>query len=110
MLGFLLSPLSWWNDLFINLPLATGMAWLAAWFHPPAFETALIVAYWMTNVLGLLLLHLGVRHASIQDQPKLGWRRELLVNLVVSLVYTLLIVLLVRLGMLKPIGSYFAGN
>lgn len=26
--GYLLSPFSWWNDLYINFPIAYGMAYL----------------------------------------------------------------------------------
>lgn len=29
-IGFMLSPLSWWNDLFVNVPLALGFAWLVS--------------------------------------------------------------------------------
>ena len=25
MIGFLLSPLSWWNDAFVNIPIAYGI-------------------------------------------------------------------------------------
>jgi hypothetical protein len=108
--GFMLSPLSWWNDLFVNVPLAAGAAWLVAWFHPPAFRPALIAAYWLTNVLGLVLMHLGLRRAAPVDAPKLGWKRELLVDIAVSLGYTLLIVLLVQFGILKPFSGYFTAK
>src|ERR1035438_1053489 len=43
MIGFMLSPLSWWNDLFVNVPLALAFAWLVSWFYKPAFTTALVV-------------------------------------------------------------------
>ena len=39
--GFLLSPLSWWNDLVINIPLALGFAWAVSYFWHGAFE-----AFW----------------------------------------------------------------
>ena len=55
-IGFLLSPLSWWNDLIINVPLAVGFAWLVSLVYKPAFEVAVIVGYWLTNVLGFVLL------------------------------------------------------
>src|SRR5262249_26236206 len=51
-IGFMLSPLSWWNDLFVNVPLAVGFAWLVAFFYRPAFESAVIIGYWLTNLIG----------------------------------------------------------
>ena len=42
-IGFLLSPLSWWNDLFVNVPLALGFAWLVSLLYPPAFTVAAVV-------------------------------------------------------------------
>jgi hypothetical protein len=49
MVGFMLSPLSWWNDLFVNVPIAIGLAWLASLVYKPAFATALLLGYWLTN-------------------------------------------------------------
>jgi hypothetical protein len=40
----MLSPLSWWNDLFVNLPLALVFAWLVGLFYKPAFEIAWVAA------------------------------------------------------------------
>ena len=109
-IGFMLSPLSWWNDLFVNVPLAVGAAWLVALAYPPAFHVAAVVAYWLTNVLGLVLMHRGARQALGTGQPKSTRRRELLLDLGVSLAYTLLIMLLIRLKLLQPIGDYFTGT
>ncbi len=110
LIGFLLSPLSWWNDLVVNVPLAVGAAWLVAWVHPPAFQAAAVVAYWLTNVLGLVLLHKGARQAAGAEKPAMSRRRELLLDLAVSAAYTLLIVLLIQLKVLQPVGDYFAGR
>src|SRR5438105_1453125 len=40
-IGFMLSPLSWWNDLFVNIPIAWVFAWFASIFYKPAFYPAL---------------------------------------------------------------------
>ena len=104
-IGFLLSPLSWWNDLLVNVPLAVGFAWLLSLIYPPAFTTAAVIGYWLTNVLGFLLMHLGARRALASDQPAYRWphlRRDLFV----SLVYTALILVLVKFGVLKPVADY----
>src|SRR5437762_2871403 len=55
--GFMLSPLSWWNDLVVNVPLALAFAWLVSWFYRGAFAASFILGYWLTNVLGLVLMH-----------------------------------------------------
>jgi hypothetical protein len=62
-IGFMLSPLSWWNDAFVNFPLAIGFGWLVALAFEPAFEPAVVFGYWLTNVLGLVLMHKGAQRA-----------------------------------------------
>ena len=104
--GFMLSPLSWWNDLFVNVPLALAFAWGVSLFYRPAFEASLIVGYWLTNVLGFVLMHKGAQ-AMLSETEKKYSRRELLKDVVVSLIYTVVIVALVKMGILKPVESYF---
>ena len=105
-IGYMLSPLSWWNDLFVNVPLAVAFAWVVSAFYRPAFTGALILGYWLTNVLGFVLLHKGAQQVLAKQDRKYS-RRELIKDLAVSLVYTVVIVVLVKLGVLKPIQSYF---
>jgi hypothetical protein len=107
-LGFLLSPLSWWNDLFVNLPLAIALGWVAGLVYRPAFAPAVVVGYWLTNVLGLVLLHQGTRRALTETRPYS--RRDLARDLLISLLYTLLIVLLLRFHVLQPVTAYFSGG
>jgi hypothetical protein len=105
-IGFMLSPLSWWNDLFVNVPLAVGFAWLVSLVYKPAFIAAAIVGYWLTNVLGFVLLHKGAQQTfTREDKPYI--RRSLVRDILISLLYTLLIVVLVKLGVLKPVTDYF---
>ncbi len=105
-LGFMLSPLSWWNDLFVNLPLALAFAWTVALFFPKAFEASVVVGYWLTNVLGFILMHKGAQ-AMVSKENKTSARRELAWDIVISILYTLLIVVLIKTGVLKPIARYF---
>jgi hypothetical protein len=113
VLGFMLSPLSWWNDAFVNVPLALVFAWLvsslcAKSWRETVFEVALIVGYWLTNVLGFVLMHSGARRLLVkaESQPTSA-RGELKKDLLVSLAYTVLIVIRIKLGVLKPIEGYF---
>jgi hypothetical protein len=109
VLGYMLSPLSWWNDTFVNLPLALAFAWLVSFFYQRAFGVSLVLGYWLTNVLGFVLMHKGAQQMLTEKEKKYS-RRDLLRDLTISLLYTLLIVLLVRLGILKPIQNYFDGK
>jgi hypothetical protein len=105
--GFMLSPLSWWNDLFVNVPLAVAFAWLVSLFYRPAFSTSLVVGYWLTNVLGFVLMHKGAQKMVTDSNQKYS-RRDLVRDLGVSLLYTALIVALIKFGVLKPIRNYFS--
>ena len=106
IVGFMLSPLSWWNDLLVNVPLALAFAWLVSFFYRPAFEACLIAGYWLTNVLGFVLMHKGAQ-TMLSEKPKRYSRRDFLRDVAISLLYTGLIVALVKFGVLKPVQSYF---
>ncbi len=106
-IGFMLSPLSWWNDLVVNIPLALGFAWAVSALWPGAFRSSLVIGYWLTNVLGFVLMHKGAQ--QMLTERKAYSRRELLKDVAISLAYTLLIVVLVRLKVLQPIAHYFRG-
>jgi hypothetical protein len=113
VIGFMLSPLSWWNDLVVNIPLALVFAWAVGLvYHPAAvpdsgaFQVSVIVGYWLTNVLGLVLMHKGINW-TMSSEKKSSPRRELLKDVLISLAYTALIVVLLKLGLLKPFENYF---
>jgi hypothetical protein len=106
MAGYMLSPLSWWNDAFVNLPLALVFAWVVSAPYRPAFGVSLVVGYWLTNVLGFVLMHKGAQQMLSKELKKYS-RRELARDLAISLLYTGVIVLLIHIGVLKPFESYF---
>ena len=106
VIGYMLSPLSWWNDMFVNVPLALVFAWLVSLFYRPAFEVCVIVGYWLTNVLGLVLMHKGAEKV-LSEKDKAYSRRDLLRDVCISLLYTALIVTLLKLKILQPIEYYF---
>ncbi len=107
-IGFMLSPLSWWNDAFVNLPLAIAFAWLVALLYPPAFAAAVVIGYWLTNVLGFILMHKGAIKALGKDDSAPYTLRRFAKDLLISLAYTCLILLLVRFKVLQPITHYFS--
>ena len=105
-IGYMLSPLSWWNDLFVNVPLALAFAWVISLFYQPAFAASLVLGYWLTNVLGFILMHKGAQKLLSEKPGRYSWR-DLARDVGISLLYTALIVVLVKFGVLKPIQSYF---
>jgi len=105
-IGFMLSPLSWWNDAFVNLPLAVGFGWLVALLYKPAFKPAVVFGYWLTNVLGFVLMHKGAQKIALGDKAKPYSRRTLVRDLAISLVYTALIVVLLKMSLLQPFQDY----
>jgi hypothetical protein len=114
VLGFMLSPLSWWNDAVVNLPLALMFAWLVGVFYKPAaekgsaaFDAMVILGYWITNILGFILMHKGAKQVLSKTDSKYTWR-TFSKDLAISLIYTGVIVVLIKLGVLQPIQDYFA--
>src|ERR1700686_4556166 len=94
-IGFMLSPLSWWNDMFVNVPLALAFAWLVSLPYKPAFTASLVVGYWLTNVVGFILMHKGAQQVLSKEQKRYS-RRDLAKDVAISLLYTLLIIVLVK--------------
>lgn len=92
--GYMLSPLSWWNDLFFNLPIAYAFGYAIGWAYPQAFLPATVVGYWISNVLGILMMQSGALDMVRPDQPR-SWQRDLWVGLGSSTLYTVVIVGLV---------------
>lgn len=116
LVGFLLSPLSWWNDALINLPLAYLLSWPFALLDERLFLPAFLAAYWAGNVLGFMLIHWGA--IGLRDKPNpaaataetsarqrvVDWtfyrRGSLVRDLLIALLYSLLVVALVKLGLI----------
>ncbi len=106
-IGYIFSPLSWWNDLFVNIPIAYAFGWLASLISKSAFLSVFIAAYWLTNVAGLIMLHKGIqRIAAKEDEKKTYSAIDLVRDIVLSLIYTGVIIILVKLGVLKPAERY----
>jgi hypothetical protein len=106
VVGFLLSPLSWWNDAFINLPLAIAFGWLISLFYKPAFDVAVVIGYWLTNIAGLVLMQKG-GEKMVRTEDRKYSKKDLLRDLGISLAYTAVIVILIKLKVLQPISDYF---
>jgi hypothetical protein len=105
-IGWLLSPLCWWNDLVINLPLAYGVGLLVKQLRPEWFAGGLIAGYWLSNVLGIVLMQTSALEVFQKPGEPNARRRELLWGLLTSSVYTLVVFVLVHVGVIHtPIAE-----
>jgi hypothetical protein len=98
IVGFLLSPLSWWNGIFVNVPLAYIVAWPIGKIHSEAFLPAFGIAYFGTNVLGMILMQKGIGKMAKGDLHKYT-RKNFIKDLKISLAYTIALVVLVKIGL-----------
>ena len=103
-IGYVLSPLSWWNDTFVNIPLAYLFAVIVGIFFKNLFEISVIVGYWLTNIIGLLMMHYGASEAVLERKMT---KKELAVNVAFSLAYTMVMAYLIHIGILKFPTDYF---
>ncbi len=103
VIGFLLSPLSWWNDLIFNIPLAYIFASVFGIFSKKLMLPMFILGYWLTNIAGLLMMHTGMKKIFIKDvlKDERSTKKEIIKNLIISLIYTGIISLLFLSGYLK---------
>jgi hypothetical protein len=98
--GWLLSPLSWWNDAFVNLPLAWLLASAVSLISHRLFLPAMVAGYWLTNIAGILMMARGTADAvSARSQNR---KRQLALSLLAATGYTALMILLAWFGVLKP--------
>lgn len=100
--GFILSPLSWWNDILVNVPLAYLFSWPFSAMHEQLFVPSFIIGYWLTNLLGLIMLHLGSAGLLQKQQDKFSFKT----SFVVSLIYSALIFVIVMLGWVESPAEY----
>ena len=108
-IGYLLSPLCWWNDIFFNLPIAYAFGYICSWLSPDLLFPCTIVGYWLSNIAGILLMQLGTLDV-LADKPKeKNLKKELLTGLVSSTVFTVVIVALIHFNVLET-PDFFSGQ
>lgn len=109
VIGYLLSPLCWWNDLVFNLPLALGFGYVCSRPYPEAFMPLTVVGYWLSNVIGFMLMHQGTMTALHGDAHTQDPQRSLRNGLLTSTLYTLAIVVLLQLHLVDT-PDFFQGD
>ncbi|AVH69392.1 hypothetical protein [Nostoc sp. 'Lobaria pulmonaria (5183) cyanobiont'] len=100
ILGYLLSPLCWWNDLLFNLPIAYGFGYACSLLSPKLLLPCSIIGYWLSNIVGILLMQFGSKDIFQKEPQEHNLKKELFTGLISSTVYTLLIILLIQLKIL----------
>jgi len=90
-LGWLLSPLTSWNDAIINIPLAYVLSMVVVKSFHTDFVMTLLAAYWFTNILGIAMMVISGQSIF---RDKNNRTRELLVILGTLIAYSLLMIVI----------------
>ena len=98
MVGFILSPLSWWNDAIVNVPLAYLFALPFSLVNESLFLPSFIMGYWLSNLLGFLMMHWGGESLLSRKHTSLSFKN----NLLISLGYSSAMIIMVLLGWIPP--------
>ena len=106
LIGYILSPFSWWNDFFINIPLAYIFALPFYYISKSWFLPAIIAGYWITNILGFILIHHGVT-GLVSRKNKKYTNKEIVKDIIISIIYTMVVACLVLKGWLRFPAEYF---
>ena len=103
-LGWVLSPFTWWNDAFINIPLSYLIANLLFYIMPLPFIWLVIGSYWFTNILGIFLMYLSGKPLIVTspDRKKTIFKMAIFVA-----IYTLAMIYLDTKGKLMPLCVFF---
>jgi len=108
-IGYLLSPLCWWNDIFFNLPIAYAFGYICSWLSPDLLFPCTIVGYWLSNIVGILLMQLGTLDVFTDKPKEKNLKKELLTGLVSSTAFTVVIVALIHFNVLET-PDFFSGQ
>jgi hypothetical protein len=104
--GYLLSPLCWWNDIYFNMPLAYVFAFPFGLISEKLFVPMLIVGYWLSNMVGFMLMRYGATDLVSEEKMKYT-KKEFIKDVALSVAYTLVIVAFIKIGWLKFPLEYF---
>lgn len=96
----MLSPLSWWNDLFFNFPIAYGFAYLFNWMFVDAFIILTVIGYWLSNIIGILMMQWGTFDLFFEERQS-NFKRDMLLGLAGSTIYTIVVVVLLYLNVIE---------
>lgn len=103
-IGWVLSPFTWWNDIFINVPLSYIIANILFGISHFQFGELMIASYWFTNVIGLFFMYFGGRSIISSSKKKV---QATLAMVTALLIYSAIMIYLSKQGKLLPLQTYF---
>ncbi len=103
VIGWILSPLTWWNDAFVNLPLSYLLASAIWYFIPVSFFWLVLGSYLLTNIVGLAFVY-AMGKDLLKNSPNKFTTLVSFLGLLAAV--TLIAGYLDRRGMLLPLSSY----
>jgi hypothetical protein len=95
IVGYILSPLSWWNDAVVNIPIALALAKITTLIIKVDFYKLFVLYYWFTNFVGLIMMYMGGEIAIRGDNKKK--LKDIVISLIFSVVYTLVVTLILKI-------------
>jgi len=105
-IGYALSPVSWYDDLVVNIPLAYVFAFPFGLINERFFLLFLIIGYWITNVIGFMLMHYGVKDIVLKEKEKYT-RKDFIKDVILSVIYTVVVVVIFEIGWAQFPMDYF---
>ena len=99
-IGWMLSPLTFWNDVFVNIPISYFCASLAIRFIRADFLFLVLVFYWLSNGIGILMMFFSGKSIMRDKSNRLNALKTFLITVII---YSIIIVILSKIGVLKPI-------
>ncbi|MBW4684525.1 MAG: hypothetical protein KME40_05365 [Komarekiella atlantica HA4396-MV6] len=109
VIGYLLSPLCWWNDLIFNLPIAYLFGYICSLFAPKLLMPCIIIGYWLSNIIGILLMQAGAIDIFQKQPQERNLKKELFTGLISSTAYTFLILALIQFKIIDT-PNLFSGS
>ena len=98
--GWILSPLTFWNDSFVNIPIAYLCANIFIRFLPVKFLLLVLMFYWLSNAAGILLMYISGKALARKGEST---GRVLFEIIITIAAYSLILIFLDKLGILKPV-------
>lgn len=102
--GWVLSPFTWWNDFFVNIPLSHLLANIIFYVTHLPFRWLVIFSYALTNLLGLLFMFYSGKSLIISSKSRV---KVALLLIAAVLLYSAIMIYLDQQGRLYPLGEWF---
>ena len=99
-IGWILSPFTFWNDSFVNIPISYISANIVIRYFRVDFLITVLAFYWLTNALGILIMYVGGKELVGKGKSLTGEALKLGIAIIV---YSVILIMLNRIGILRPV-------